>query len=206
MKNSNISNTTENYWSKRYQELNTGWDVGEPTTPLKAYIDQLENKELKILIPGAGNAYEAEYLASKGFKNVYVLDLAKEPLEAFQKRVPDFPSEQVVQDDFFAHQGNYDLIIEQTFFCSFPPLPETRKGYAKQMHELLNTKGKLVGLWFDFPLTGDMEKRPFGGSKEEYLSYFEPYFHIKSFEKCYNSIPPRMGNELFGIMQKRGFL
>ncbi|MGC6431586.1 MAG: methyltransferase domain-containing protein [Jejuia sp.] len=202
MKDYNASNSTKNYWSKRYQEQNTGWDIGEPSSPLKTYIDQLETKDLKILIPGAGNSYEAEYLFSKGFKNVYVLDIAEEPLEALQKRVPDFPSKQILQDDFFEHQGTYDLILEQTFFCSFPPLPETRKAYAKQMHELLAKNGKLIGLWFDIPLTGDMEKRPFGGSKEEYLIYFEPYFKINTFEKCYNSIPPRMGSELFGVLTK----
>lgn len=189
----------KNYWSKRYQEQNTGWDIGEPSTPLKTYIDQLENKNIKILIPGAGNSYEAEYLFSKGFKHVFVLDIAKEPLEAFKNRVPNFPTEHVLQDDFFKHKGKYDLILEQTFFCSFPPLPETRKAYVQKMCDLLKTNGKLVGLWFDFPLTSNMEKRPFGGSKEEYLSYFEPYFNVKTFEKCYNSIPPRMGNELFGV-------
>lgn len=202
MKDYTPPSSAKEYWSKRYQDQNTGWDVGKPTTPLKNYIEQLKNKDQKILIPGAGNGYEAEYLFSKGFKNVFVLDIAKEPLEAFQKRAPGFPSKQILQSDFFKHDGNYDLILEQTFFCSFPPLPETRKAYAKKVHELLNKNGKLVGLWFDFPLTDDMEKRPFGGSKEEYLSYFKPYFNIKTFEKCYNSIPPRMGSELFGVFER----
>jgi len=40
------------------------------------------------------------------------------------------------------------------------------------MSKLLKSGGKLVGLWFDIPLTGDLEKRPFGGTKEEYLEYF----------------------------------
>lgn len=194
---------TQNYWSQRYQENNTGWDIGAPSTPLKACIDQLEHKDLKILIPGAGNSYEAEYLYNQGFKNIYVLDIAKEPLEAFQKRVPDFPLEHIIQDDFFELKGSFDLILEQTFFCSFPPLPETRKQYALKMHELLKQNGKLVGLWFNFPLTGDIEKRPFGGTKEEYLSYFEPYFDIKIFENCYNSIPSRIGNELFGVFERK---
>ncbi|MFS4468005.1 hypothetical protein [Maribacter sp. 2210JD10-5] len=47
----------ENYWTKRYHEEETGWDIGYPSTPLKAYIDQLEDKMISILIPGAGNAY-----------------------------------------------------------------------------------------------------------------------------------------------------
>ena len=44
------------YWEKRYEEGTTGWDTGGPTKPLTDYIDQVENKDLKILIPGAGNA------------------------------------------------------------------------------------------------------------------------------------------------------
>ena len=57
----------DDFWSARYQQGNTGWDIGEISTPLKEYIDQLENMELKILIPGAGNSYEAEYLFNSGF-------------------------------------------------------------------------------------------------------------------------------------------
>lgn len=196
------SEHTKAYWSQRYKDERTGWDIGSPSTPLKEYIDQLTDKRLKILIPGAGNAYEAAYLWEQGFTNVFVLDISEIPLQEFQQRHPDFPSEQLLCDDFFKHTGTYDLIFEQTFFCSFPPLPETRKQYAKHVSELVCPHGKLVGLWFDFPLTGDLEKRPFGGSKEEYLQYFELYFDVKTFQKAYNSIPPRAGNELFGIFMK----
>lgn len=202
MYNNKESKAEEDYWTQRYVQKSTGWDIGSPSTPIKAYIDQLENKVLKILIPGAGNSYEAEYLFNIGFKNVYVLDISIEPLEAFRNRVPDFPLNQTILGDFFNHKGNYDLILEQTFFCSFPPTKSNRQRYASKMFDLLNEKGKLVGLWFNIPLTGDMEKRPFGGNKEEYSNYFKPFLKIKSFEDCYNSIESRMGNELFGVFQK----
>ena len=192
----------EEFWSARYSEERTGWDIGTPSTPLKEYIDQLDNKELRILIPGAGNAYEAEYLWQQGFKNTYVLDISEAPLRAFGKRVSDFPKEQLLLGNFFEQSGEYDLILEQTFFCSFPPLKENRMHYAKKMASLLKKGGKLVGLWFDFPLKGDLVKRPFGGDKAEYLTYLSPYFEVITFEKCHNSIKPRMGNELFGIFQK----
>lgn len=192
----------ENYWSARYEEKKTGWDIGYPSPPLAEYLDQLTDKSIRILIPGAGNAYEAEYAWKQGFKNVHILDIAPEPLAAFRERVPDFPAGQLLHGDFFTHDESYDLILEQTFFCSFPPLPETREAYGKKMSRLLYSGGKLVGLWFDIPLTGDLEKRPFGGTEEEYLSYFRPYFHTKTFTRATNSIPPRAGNELFGIFQK----
>lgn len=193
----------EEFWSLRYAEERTGWDIGYPSTPIKNYIDQLTEKSIKILIPGAGNAYEAEYLFNNGFHNVFVLDIAEAPLVALKKRIVEFPDTNLIQENFFEHQNEYDLILEQTFFCSFPPTPENRKLYAKKMYQLLKQNGKLVGLWFNFPLTSDMQKRPFGGNKEEYLSYFNKYFKVKVFEACYNSIKPRMGSELFGIFEKK---
>jgi len=193
----------QNYWTRRYREERTGWDIGYPSTPLKEYIDQLEDKSLSILIPGAGNAYEAEYLWKQGFHNVYVMDISEFPLKQFQKRIPDFPKSNLLQEDFFKHQAEYDLIFEQTFFCSFVPTDENRNAYVKQMANLLKSDGKLVGVWFDIQLTGDMEKRPFGGNKELYLKYLEPHLETVVFEPCNNSIPPRMGNELFGIFRNR---
>ena len=190
------------FWTERYQKNQTGWDIGYPSTPLKAYFDQLKNKDLKILIPGAGNAYEAEYLWQQGFKNVYVLDISEHPLKAFKQRLTDFPSDQLLLGNFFEQQGQYDLIIEQTFFCSFEPTKKNRITYSQQIADLLVDGGKLVGLWFTFPLNINPPKPPYGGTKEEYLSYFSPYFTIKTFRACYNSIKPRSGNELFGIFEK----
>jgi len=191
------------YWTQRYAENRTGWDIGHVSTPIKEYFDQILDKNIKILIPGAGNAYEAEYLFTKGFRNIFVLDISQTPLDAFAQRVPDFPESQLLLDDFFSVTGSYDLILEQTFFCSFIPTTKNRTAYVKQMASLLKPQGKLVGLWFDFPLTKDMEKRPFGGNKALYLSYLQTYFNTKTFEKCFNSIPPRQGNELFGIFIKK---
>ncbi|WP_339842214.1 methyltransferase domain-containing protein [uncultured Maribacter sp.] len=192
----------ENYWTERYTEQQTGWDIGYPSTPIKEYVDQLTDKTIEILIPGAGNAYEAEYLWKKGFKNVHILDISDVPLEQFKKRNPDFPVSQMHQADFFEFQGQYDLIIEQTFFCSFVPSDENRNAYAEHMAGLLKPNGKLVGVWFDIPLSGDMEKRPFGGNKELYISYLSIFLKTITFDPCYNSIAPRQGSELFGIFGK----
>lgn len=192
----------EEYWTLRYQEERIGWDIGYPSTPLKSYIDQLEDKALEILIPGAGNAYEAEYLWQQGFQNIHILDVSPSPLKAYKKRNPHFPKAQLLLGDFFEHNGQYDLILEQTFFCSFVPTEENRYAYAKKIQELLKPNGKLVGVWFDIPLTGDLEKRPFGGNQNLYEIYLTKYLTKNLFERCYNSIPPRKGKELFGIFTK----
>ena len=148
---------------------------------------------MRILIPGCGNAYEAEYLHEQGFKNVFVIDIAPLALEGFKKRAPHFPKDQLFCGDFFEHEGQYDLILEQTFFCALNP--ELRSNYAKKMHELLAPKGKLAGVMFCFELT--KKGPPFGGSAEEYEGYFGDLFEIATMKPCENSIKPRQGNELW---------
>ena len=71
-----VRNTEEQqlFWGKRYSDQSTGWDIGYPSRPLKEYIDQIEDRNQKILIPGAGNAYEAEYLHQEGFSKASIND------------------------------------------------------------------------------------------------------------------------------------
>jgi SAM-dependent methyltransferase len=188
-----------NFWDNRYQSNDIGWDLGTISPPLKAYFDQLTNFDLKILIPGGGNSYEAEYLFNKGFKNVYVVDLSQTALDNLKNRVPDFPSSNLILNNFFDLDQTFDLIIEQTFFCAINP--SLRANYAKKVSEILNVDGKVAGLLFDATL--NTTHPPFGGSKKEYLDYFTPYFDIKIMDTSYNSIKPRAGRELFFIIQKK---
>jgi cyclopropane fatty-acyl-phospholipid synthase-like methyltransferase len=187
----------DQFWENRYQENNTGWDIGYASTPIVEYLNSLKNKELKILIPGCGNGHEAEWAQKNGFSNVHILDFAASAIENFKKRYPEFNTEHLHQEDFFEHQDKYDLIIEQTFFCAIDPALRAR--YAQKMHQLLNDNGLLVGLLFDASFPAGP---PFGGNKEEYDTYFSPLFEYLRFEKCNNSIPPRSGKELFVELKK----
>lgn len=193
-----MNSLNKSYWKNRYTTKQIDWDIGYPSTPIKTYIDQLEDKTQKILIPGAGNSYEVEYLWQNGFKNVYVLDFAQQPLDNFKKRVSDFPENQLINKDFFELDNSFDLILEQTFFCALNPT--LRKKYIEQMHRLLKPNGKLVGLLFNFELTDNGP--PFGGSVSEYKSLFKTKFNIKVLEPSINSIKERQGKEQFFIFER----
>ena len=189
------------YWQQRYLNHQTGWDLGGVSPPIAAYADQLGHKDLKILLPGAGRGYEAEYLFRNGFEDLTVVDIAPYPLEKLRERLPsDFPISRLVVTDFFKFQeGPFDLVLEHTFFCALPP--GLRPRYAEKMASLLKPGGTLAGLLFNFPLAEDGP--PFGGSEEEYLRLFEPFFEIRVLEEARNSIPPRAGRELFFIFDKK---
>jgi SAM-dependent methyltransferase len=183
----------ETFWDNRYKSLDIGWDLGEVSPPLKGYFDQITDKSLRILIPGGGNSYEAEYLHKKGFKNVFVIDISNTALDNLKARVPDFPQDQLIHSDFFDLDMSFDLIIEQTFFCALDP--SLRDQYVSKMRSLLTPEGQLVGLLFNVPLYSD--RPPFGGHKTEYEERFKNHFEIIKMELAYNSQESRQGKELF---------
>jgi SAM-dependent methyltransferase len=187
----------QNYWDNQYQANVIGWDLGQVSPPIKTYIDTIENKDAQILIPGCGNTYEAEYLVQQGFTNITVIDIAPTLVENLKKKFAKNNNITVVLGDFFEHQGNYDFIIEQTFFCALPPT--MRQKYVWKMHQLLKDNGKLIGLLFnrEFEVSP-----PFGGNLKEYEQLFKKAFAFNSISIAGNSIPSRANTELFFEFQK----
>lgn len=180
----------DSYWSERYQENKTGWDLGSANPYLIQLVQENVSKDARILIPGAGNAYEVEELFRLGYTNVYALDWAKEPLYELKNRIPELPDSQLIHESFFDHDSQYDLIVEQTFFCALDP--KLRSSYVSKMHELLNEGGKLLGVMFN---REDLPGPPFGGTISEYENLFSKYFEKYSFKPCEHSIKPRLGSE-----------
>lgn len=196
------NNLTKDYWNNRYINHEIGWDAGKPTTPLKTFIETFDDKNAKVLIPGCGNAHEIECLLDNGFTNITVIDISEVAINAIKNRFAKAIADKklnVVYGDFFEHSGSYNLILEQTFFCAIHP--SLRNNYVKKMNEILSENGILAGVLFncDFEKAGP----PFGGNTDEYNTLFSNYFSIKKMELCYNSIPPRNGNEVFILFEKK---
>lgn len=189
---------SKQFWDKRYEDSNIGWDLGQVSPPLKSYLDQLKDKSIHILIPGAGRAHEAAYLLNKGFRNITLLDISHAAIEAATTLYPELKP-YFVEGNFFQHAGRYDLILEQTFFCALDPV--LRSKYVSKMAQLLSDDGLLVGLLFNTRFEDDGP--PFGGVKADYQKLFPPQLKFDLLEVCYNSIPPRQGNELFFIARKQ---
>lgn len=186
------------YWDRRYTEANTPWDIGYASPPLIDYAASFPS-DTRILIPGAGRAYEAVHLHRQGYGRVYVCDWAESAFTHLREHAPDFPAEHQLTGDFFDLDLTVDLILEQTFFCALPVAQ--RPDYARHSARLLREGGLLAGLLFSRPFP--FEGPPFGGTEDEYRRLFTPHFHILRMETAAASIRPRAGSELFIELERR---
>lgn len=195
-----MSQLDQRFWNDRWQNRQTGWDIGAPAPALAAYISQLADTNLRVLIPGCGNAHEAEHCLRNGIAHVTLLDIAPDLVATLRERYRasiEAGRLSVICADFFEHTGQYDLILEQTFFCAISP--DLRPQYVRHMHRLLRPGGKLVGLLFNRDFDGGP---PFGGNIPEYRTLFEPFFQLRTLAPATNSIAPRAGTECFLIAEK----
>jgi SAM-dependent methyltransferase len=189
----------QHYWDQRWQKGETGWDIGQASPALMKYAAQITDKSQRILIPGCGNAYEAEALALMGFSDIHILDISPTLTQQLRQRLASYAEVIHIHcGDFFQHRGSYDLILEQTFFCALDP--SLREAYVQQCHTLLRSGGRLAGLLFNCQF--EQEGPPFGGCEAEYRKLFEGIFTIITMEPCAHSIEPRQGRELFFVVEK----
>ena len=195
------------YWDKRYATGSTGWDLGRANSGLIQEVRQRASKDDRILIPGAGSAYEAEALWNAGFVNTVVVDWAPQAFTRLrsQDTVAHFAKvgvdvlAQTRVTDFFDLNSKFDLLLEQTFFCALPPAQ--RPAYVEQAYRLLQPNGQWLGILFnrEFPTSGP----PFGGTLAEYKQLFSRFFHIDHLDVWNHSVGPRLGSELLGVMRCR---
>lgn len=184
------------YWNRRYIEGNTPWDLGYPSPALMDYVRNHASKETKILIPGGGHTPELPALWDEGYRHVYVCDWSEKALEYAKSQNVEIPEDRFILGDFFKLEDDFDLILEQTFFCAISP--RLRSEYAQTVARLLqNNKGELAGVFFhrDFEHDGP----PFGGFEEDYLKVFSPHLNLVRSGMNEKAINPRMGSELFMV-------
>lgn len=186
---------SKDFWDKRYKEQETGWDIGFPSPAIAEYVNQLSWRDKPVLIPGCGNAHEAEYLLKQGFSNLTVIDIAPSLTDALKVKFGEEVNKgiHIITGNFFDLTGEYELILEQTFFCALDP--SLRTAYVRKMHSLLVKGGRLAGVLFNKKF--DEDGPPFGGTLEAYQQLFAPLFTFKTLEPCYNSIEKRKDAELF---------
>jgi len=196
-----VSNLLDkSFWDQRWQNEQTGWDLGKPAPALIRFFDRHPiPPSARILIPGCGNAWEAEALADRGYDNITLCDISPSLCVKLRDRFADNKGIHIICTDFFNLVGPFDLVIEQTFFCALQQ--DLRPSYAKHMAAIIKPGGLLAGLWFsvNFPFDGP----PFGGNPNDYIQLLENDFLILEAGPCDHSVKPRQGNEWFIVAQRK---
>jgi thiopurine S-methyltransferase len=192
MKENSLDNS---FWNIRYQNNQTGWDLGEISNPIKKWFDNQENKKINILVPGAGKGHEVKYGFENGFENIFYMDFSSRAADIFKEICPEFPKNKILIGDFFSLKTPlfFDVIIEQTFFCAIDPV--LRPNYVKKTKEILKENGKIIGLLFNREF--DTNGPPFGGTELEYKRLFKNKFNFKKFENSLLSSLPRKEYEFW---------
>lgn len=186
------------YWNNRWINKQTGWDISQASPALVKILNKYP-KDASILIPGCGNAYEAEYLIKNDYKNITLIDISEELCNNLKAKFSVYKNApKIICGDFFEHNGQYDLILEQTFFCAIEP--KMRENWCSKMNALLKDTGKVEGLLFN--IIFEKAGPPFGGSQVEYEQMFTKYFSKVQFNECLTSIAPRKGTEIEFILEK----
>ena len=186
------------YWSERYRTAATGWDIGGSNAGLIGAFATYVPASARVLIPGAGRGHEAEALWRRGYRDVYVCDWAEEAFVTLRRSASLPADDRLIVGDFFELGGAYDAILEQTFFCAIDPSQRDR--YVDKCAELLRPGGRWIGVLFDRAFESGP---PFGGTRAEYRERFSRHFDIDLLGRFGQSIGPRAGRELLGVMTVR---
>ncbi|HIJ51019.1 MAG TPA: methyltransferase domain-containing protein [Nitrospinae bacterium] len=190
-------------WQRHYDEGDLGWDLGQVAPP---FIKLFESKIIlpgKTLIPGCGRGHEVIYLAENGFE-VTAVDYSPGAVNHLKSTVQERNLKcEVLNMDFFgidsAHNGVYDLLIEQTFFCAISP--EQRSSYVSTVARALKKGGMLAGLFYH---TGEEEGGPpFNTTREDIKKYFSDSFEIRQLSKAEDSAEQRKNKEWLAILIKK---
>jgi cyclopropane fatty-acyl-phospholipid synthase-like methyltransferase len=190
-------------WQRHYDEGDLGWDLGQVAPP---FIKLFESKTIlpgKTLIPGCGRGHEVIYLAENGFE-VTAVDYSPGAVNHLKSTVQERNLKcEVLHLDFFgidsSHNGVYDLLIEQTFFCAISP--EQRSSYVSTVARALKKGGMLAGLFYN---TGEEEGGPpFNTTREDIKKYFSDSFEIRQLSKTEDSAEQRKNKEWLAILIKK---
>ena len=184
------------FWSTLYRTGDTRFDRGRVAPAILRMAQDGDLPRGRLLVPGAGRGHEALALARLGFVTTAV-DLAPEACEAADASakalgVPlEVRCEDVLVDTLRSRRGQFDAIVEHTFFCAIDP--SLRPDYVDACAELLRPGGVLAGLFF---VLGRPGGPPFDVTEPEIRGLFAPRFALERLRPERDSFPERRGREL----------
>lgn len=190
------------FWDERFAHGFTPWDQqGVPPAFAEFATGRAPGP---VLIPGCGSAYEAGWLAQRGWP-VTAIDFSAAAVQAARQQLATQPGAEaacLLQADFFAYAPTQppQWIYERAFLCALPPA--RRLDYARRMAQLAAPGCLLAGLfWF-----GESENKrpPFAISRAELDALLVPYFSCIEEHPVSESLPVFAGCERWLTWRRLG--
>jgi len=194
---SNRDPNAPGFWNERFKEGFTPWDQAGVPASFKAFAER--HAPIPALIPGCGSAYEAWWLAEKGW-TVRAIDFAANAVEAARAQLGAH-ADVVEQADFFTYDPPFapGWIYERAFLCALPPA--RRADWLKRMADLLPAGGLLAGFFF---IGATPKGPPFGIDRAELDVLLTPQFELLEDEPVSDSIAVFAGKERWLTWRRRG--
>lgn len=185
------------FWDKRFRDGITPWDAGGIPTALREFADR-QHAALRTLIPGCGSAWEAAYLAERGWP-VTALDFSPTAIATARAVLGDWQG-QLLCDDFFSFvpASAFDLIYERAFLCALPR--KLWPAWAERVAELLPAGGLLAGFFF---FRDEPKGPPFGIQRQQLEALLNPNFERIDDAEVEDSIPVFAGHERWQAWRRR---
>ncbi|MEM5434859.1 thiopurine S-methyltransferase [Paraburkholderia diazotrophica] len=185
------------FWDERFSRGYTPWDQAGVPASVKAFVER--HAPMPVLIPGCGSAYEAWWLAERGWP-VRAIDFAPNAVDAARAHLGAH-ADVVEVADFFTYQPPFQpgWIYERAFMCALPP---SRRGdYVARMAALLPAGGLLAGFFF---IGATPKGPPFGIERAELDALLTPHFELTEDEPVNDSIAVFAGRERWLTWRRRG--
>jgi Thiopurine S-methyltransferase (TPMT) len=186
------------FFDNRYATGRTPWDFGGVPNSLRVFLEKHHGPG-RVLIPGCGSGYEIEAFASSGW-DVTGIDFSTIAV-ARARRLLGSPADKVHKGDFFDYpfrEGEFNIIYERTFLCTFVPKYWTR--YAQRISKLTAPLGILCGFFFRGP---EDEPPPYPISQEQLYQLLGDSFEMIEDKPVADSLPLFAGKERWQIWRRK---
>jgi 2-polyprenyl-3-methyl-5-hydroxy-6-metoxy-1,4-benzoquinol methylase len=146
-----MAGPTAEFWQERFQKKETGWDRGNASPQLLAWLDAGELKPCRIAVPGCGAGWEVVELVQRGFEVVAIDYTAAAVERTHANLLSKGLKAEVVQTDVLTYQPNspFDAIYEQTCLCAIHP--DHWFEYSSQLSKWLKPQGSLFAAFMQIP-------------------------------------------------------
>lgn len=199
--NPNTEIEISEFWSKKYENDDTGWDLNEPSPVLAWALKKFKLPKLRVAVLGSGRGHDAHLFSTQGHFTTGI-DFSEKAIEQARTMYPESSNLKWLRGDVFNLPenllGQFDLVFDHTLFCAIDP--EKRKALVNVWKKLLSEQGQVLGVFFT------MHKQlgpPFGSTEYEIEDLMLKEFRKDYWLRADSSVPKRLGKELLVLATKR---